>query len=68
MASLGTGIIIGFIYSWQLTLLVLGFVPFLMASGAIQMKVITGQVKTSDKAMEDAGKVLVLSLVLWYFP
>ena len=57
MSSIGAGIIIGFIYSWELTLLILGFAPFMLASGFIQMKVLSGNAGDKKTALENAGKV-----------
>ena len=60
LASVGgitAGVAIGFYYSWQLTLLVLAFAPFIVISGYIEMKVVSGQAKSNDKALENAGKV-----------
>ena len=56
-ASLGTGIIISFIFSWQLTLLVLGFVPFMIVGGFLQSRLMTGFATKDKQANEDAGKV-----------
>lgn len=56
LASVGTGIIIGFVYSWKLTLLILGFMPFIVASGYIQMQVMSGFSGKGQEALEAAGK------------
>lgn len=57
MASVGTGVIIGFVYSWKLTLVILGFIPFIIGAGLLQMKVIQGFSGEGQKALEGAGKV-----------
>jgi ATP-binding cassette subfamily B (MDR/TAP) protein 1 len=57
LASLGTGIIISFIFSWQLTLLVLAFVPFMVAGGYLQTYLMTGFASKDKETFEDAGKV-----------
>lgn len=57
LASVGAGIAIGFAYSWKLTLLIVGFAPVMLASGAVQMKVMSGNKEANRAAMEDAGKV-----------
>ena len=51
------GVIIGFIYSWQLTLLVMAFVPFIGIAGLLQMKIISGYSQDGQAALEGAGKV-----------
>ena len=57
LAALGTGIIISFVYSWQLTLLVLAFVPFMVAGGFFQSRLMTGFSSQDKDTFEDAGKV-----------
>ena len=57
ISSIGTGIIIGFIYSWKLTLGILAFVPFILAAGVLQMKMLGGYTKEGNEALESAGKV-----------
>lgn len=51
-------IIIAFIYSWQLTLLVLAFVPLLGVAGVIEWKLYAGGSDESRKDLEQAGKVV----------
>lgn len=57
IGGIGVGLIIGFIYSWQLTLLVLAFVPFIMAAGMLQMKILAGYSNQGQKSLEESGKV-----------
>jgi ATP-binding cassette subfamily B (MDR/TAP) protein 1 len=57
LAALGTGIIISFVFSWQLTLLILGFVPFMVAGGFFQSRLMTGFASKDKQTYEDAGKV-----------
>lgn len=62
LASLGTGIIISFVFSWQLTLLILGFVPFMVAGGFLQSRLMTGFASKDKEMFEDAGKITVESI------
>jgi uncharacterized membrane protein (Fun14 family) len=42
LANIGTGIIIGFVYGWQLTLVILAFIPIIGIAGVLQMKLLEG--------------------------
>jgi ABC-type bacteriocin/lantibiotic exporter with double-glycine peptidase domain len=55
--AMGIGIIIGFAYSWQLTMLVLGFLPLILFGGILQVRLSTGFAKRDQQILEDAGKV-----------
>lgn len=55
--SLGAGVIISFVYSWQLTLLVLAFIPVMIAGGYFETRLITGVAHGDKKATEGAGQV-----------
>jgi len=56
-ASLGAGILLSFIFSWQLTLLILAFVPLLVAGAILQTRLMTGFASKDKQTLEDAGKV-----------
>ncbi|CAF4058606.1 unnamed protein product, partial [Adineta steineri] len=53
------GLIIGFIFSWQLTLLIMAFIPLLIAGGFLESRLITGFSSKDEKALENAGKIAV---------
>lgn len=57
IAALGTGVILSFVFSWPLTLLILGFVPFMVIGGFLQSRLMTGFASKDKESFEDAGKV-----------
>ncbi|CAF0812692.1 unnamed protein product [Didymodactylos carnosus] len=58
-SSLGVGIILGFVYGWALTLMLLGFIPLIVIGGFLQSKLVSGFASKDKKALESAGKVAV---------
>ena len=57
IANMGTGLIIAFIYGWQLTLLIIGFLPLLIIGGYLQIRIMSGVAGSNKTALEEAGKV-----------
>ena len=57
VSSIGAGIVIGFIFSWQMTLLIIGFAPFMLASGYVQGRARVGGLAKKNDGLEEAGKV-----------
>uniref|UniRef100_A0A673ARI1 ATP-binding cassette, sub-family B (MDR/TAP), member 4 n=1 Tax=Sphaeramia orbicularis TaxID=375764 RepID=A0A673ARI1_9TELE len=57
VANLGTSVIISFVYSWELSLLIMGVVPFMALAGALEMKLLAGHAAEDKKELEKAGKV-----------
>ena len=66
LANLGTGLIIAFIYGWQLTLLIIGFLPFLVIGGIVEVQIMAGVAGQNKEALEEAGKVRGLIIQLRY--
>lgn len=62
IANLGTSIAISFVYSWELTLLILLWVPILLFFSAAELKMLTRHVTEDKKELEKAGKVLMRGL------
>lgn len=60
VSNLGTSVIIGFIYSWELTLLVLAVVPIMVVAGAAGVQMISGHAAEDKKELEKAGKARAL--------
>ncbi|XP_022083099.1 multidrug resistance protein 1A-like isoform X2 [Acanthaster planci] len=56
--NIGVAIIIAFIFGWQLTLLVLAFLPLIMFAGLIQTKFQRGMAATKKSSNENIGKIV----------
>ena len=50
-------LVIAFVYSWVLTLLILGVIPLVMVAGMAEVKALSGHAQKNKKAIETAGKV-----------
>ncbi|KAK6964306.1 multidrug resistance protein 1A, partial [Biomphalaria glabrata] len=61
-SNMGVAIIISFIYGWQLTLLILGFMPFIVLGGMMEVMLLAGQAGKNKEALEESGKVAVESI------
>ena len=57
LSNMGTAIVISFVYSWKLTLLIIGFMPFIVLGGIMEVRLLTGQAGKNKEALEGAGKV-----------
>ncbi|KAM9387494.1 ATP-binding cassette sub-family B member 5 [Phaethornis superciliosus] len=55
--TLLTAIIIAFVYGWQLTLLILACIPFVVATNAARMSSVSGHAAKDQKALEEAGRI-----------
>uniref|UniRef100_A0A7N6B0Q5 ATP-binding cassette, sub-family B (MDR/TAP), member 4 n=1 Tax=Anabas testudineus TaxID=64144 RepID=A0A7N6B0Q5_ANATE len=58
-ANMGTSVIISFVYSWEMTLLILAVVPIMAMAGAAEIKLLTGHAAKDKKELEKAGKVSI---------
>jgi len=65
--TLLTAIIIAFVYGWQLTLLILACIPFVIAANAANVSSVSGHAAKDQKALEEAGRVSspILTTGLW---
>ncbi|XP_035263466.1 bile salt export pump-like [Anguilla anguilla] len=57
LTNIGVAIIISFYFSWQLSLVIMCFLPFLALSGGFQARMLTGFAKMDKQAMEAAGQI-----------
>uniref|UniRef100_A0A8C9NMX6 ABC-type xenobiotic transporter n=1 Tax=Serinus canaria TaxID=9135 RepID=A0A8C9NMX6_SERCA len=55
--TLVTAIIISFVYGWQLTLLILASIPFIVGANAVSTSSMSGHAAEDQKALEEAGRV-----------
>uniref|UniRef100_A0A8C3MNR5 ABC-type xenobiotic transporter n=1 Tax=Geospiza parvula TaxID=87175 RepID=A0A8C3MNR5_GEOPR len=55
--TLVTAIIIAFAYGWQLTLLILACIPFIVGANAVSASSMSGHAAEDQKALEEAGRV-----------
>ncbi|XP_044860298.1 ATP-dependent translocase ABCB1-like [Mauremys mutica] len=58
-STLLSAIIIAFVYDWQLTLLILACIPFIIAASAIRLSSVAGRASKDQKAFEEAGRTSV---------
>jgi ATP-binding cassette subfamily B (MDR/TAP) protein 11 len=63
-ANLGIGLIISLIFGWAIALVILAFVPFMVLSGIVQTKMLSGFSSKDKEILEEAGKVLFFKFLL----
>jgi ATP-binding cassette subfamily B (MDR/TAP) protein 11 len=56
-ANLGIGLILSLVFGWAIALVILAFVPFMVVSGVIQTKMLSGFSSKDKEILEEAGKV-----------
>jgi ABC-type bacteriocin/lantibiotic exporter with double-glycine peptidase domain len=54
---LGVGLALSFAYAWTITLLILAFLPLIILSGAVQVKLMTGFSGKDKDIIEETGKL-----------
>nr|UOU03320.1 ATP-binding cassette subfamily B1-2 [Brachionus rubens] len=57
IGNFGIGLILAFVYGWVITLVIIAFVPFMIISGVLQTKLITGFAGKDKEILEEAGKI-----------
>ena len=56
MFTLSLALVIAFVYSWILTLVILGFAPFMIIAGAAKTALLTKRLTGNKKSLTEAGK------------
>ncbi len=59
--NLGIGTVLSFIYGWELTLVIIGFLPFLIVAGLVNVKLVDKFSKKDSKAFKAASQVCYLT-------
>jgi hypothetical protein len=57
IGNFGVGVALSFAYAWAITLLILGFVPLIILSGAVEVKLMTGFSGNDKDTIEETGKL-----------
>jgi ABC-type multidrug transport system fused ATPase/permease subunit len=57
-ATIATGIVIAFIYSWKFALFVFGVMPFMLVGAVMQIRLAKGFSMKNKAELEEAGKVM----------
>ncbi|ELU18040.1 hypothetical protein CAPTEDRAFT_197681 [Capitella teleta] len=57
VSGMGTGLVIAFVFGWKLALVVVCFLPIIMASGMIQGRMSEGNSKRNVQSLEDGAKL-----------
>ena len=63
MSSLVVGLVIAFVYCWQMSLVMLGSVPIMVAANALQMLVLLGASKSENENITNAQQIVVDSVM-----
>ena len=63
MSSLVVGLVIAFVYCWEMSLVMLGSIPIMIAAQAIQMLVLLGASKNENENITNANQIVVDSVM-----
>lgn len=55
--AMGVGLIVGFIHCWQLTFVMLAFLPFILFGGVLQIRLSSYFARKDKPIVENAGQV-----------
>ena len=62
VTMLVAGLVLAFIYGWQLALVTLAIGPLIVVAGVLQMKFVSGFQADTKKALEKSGQIATESL------
>ncbi|XP_041418444.1 ATP-binding cassette sub-family B member 5 isoform X2 [Xenopus laevis] len=57
MVCMGLSVIIAFVYGWELALLILAMTPFMIVTGILETRALTGFANRDKKELQAAGKI-----------
>lgn len=57
ITSVGVGVLIGFIFSWQMTLLTVAFLPLVLCGTVLQARIAARFFDKEQEILENSGKV-----------
>ncbi|XP_078519645.1 ATP-binding cassette sub-family B member 5-like isoform X3 [Lissotriton helveticus] len=57
IASMGLSVILGFVYGWEMTLLILAMAPVLAVAGMLETSALAGFANRDKKQLQSAGKI-----------
>ena len=63
MSSLVVGLVIAFVYCWEMSLVMLGSIPVMIAAQALQMLVLLGAAKSENENITNANQIVVDSVM-----
>jgi len=63
MSSLLVGLVIAFVYCWEMSLVMLGSIPIMIAAQALQMLVLLGASKNENENITNANQIVVDSVM-----
>lgn len=65
LTTISVALGISFYYSWKLTLVTLGFMPFMIATGIVHSKILTGFARGDKNSLDQAGKVRIVIMMIF---
>ena len=60
LSAIITALAIAFSYGWKLAFVVAGFMPFIVLSGLMQARLMSGSARRDKDSLEDASRVCII--------